>query len=112
MSTLRPVAMADRVVSETVAELRPGLRSCSREPLCTAHATEEKVGKAELEDLLRRAGLGAHGQGRATAKALACDEKTLRRWRDPRCQADLAPADIRIILEGRALEASRFSRAG
>ncbi len=99
----------DRLVTELS---RPGLRSCSREPLCTAHATDERVGKSELEDLLRAAGLGGPGQGRETARVLVCDEKTLRRWRDPRCMADLAPADIRIILQGRALTAARFSRTG
>jgi hypothetical protein len=107
-------------VDEIVAELaRPGLRSCSRQPLCTARATGEKVGKSELESLLRGAGLGGPKQGRETARILACDEKTLRRWRDTACGKDLAPPDIRIILKGRQLETdrkndeqSRFSRTG
>lgn len=105
----------DAVVCELVPELRAkrlplSLPSATQQS--TPRASEERLSKSELEDLLRGAGLGARGQGRATAKALACDEKTLRRWRDPRCMADLAPADIRIILQGRALEAQRFSRTG
>jgi hypothetical protein len=105
--------VADREVGAIVPELsRPGLRSCPRPPLSTGRASDERVSKSELESLLRASGLGARGQGRETARALACDEKTLRRWRDPRCQADLAPADIRIILQGRALTVARFSRTG
>ena len=103
--------MTDR--SEAViVELVPELRA-KRLPLssahvdCTTRAADLRVSKVELEDLLRSANLGRRGQGRETARVLACDEKTLRRWRDPRCQADLAPPDIRTILAGRAVEILR-----
>ena len=89
----------------------PGLRK-ARIPISTERADGERVKKSELEELLRDAGLGGPGDGRRTARILCCDEKTLRRWRDPRCLADLAPPDIRIILIGRALEQFRFSRTG
>lgn len=91
--------MTDRVDRELDGVVRSIAASGLRK--CTGRAEDQPVGKDELKQLLQDAGLGGPGQGRATARSLACDEKTLRRWRDPRCQADLAPPDIRIILRGR-----------
>jgi hypothetical protein len=93
---------ADREVAGIVHSLvASGLRKC------TPRAVEARVGKRELEDLLSAAGLGGPLQGRVTARILCCDEKTLRRWRDPLCGKDLAPPDIRIILQGRSEERRR-----
>lgn len=101
---------ADREIARMVPG---GPRKCEPRPShSTERAEDGRVSKDELEDLLRDAGLGGQGKGRETARVLCCDEKTLRRWRDPRCMADMAPPDIRIILIGRALEAFRFSRTG
>lgn len=101
--------MADRIDRELVPIVRELKALGPRK--CTPRAEEPRVGKEELEELLRAAGLGGPGQGRETARRLACDEKTLRRWRDPRSQADLAPPDIRIILRGRVEEIRRVLRS-
>jgi hypothetical protein len=106
MRPLRPVAIADHAVSAAAPEL-VAVESLPRMRKCTERAA--KVTKAELEELLSDAGLGGPEQGRATARILKCDEKTLRRWRDPLCGKDLAPDEIRIILRGRAAEMRRDS---
>lgn len=93
---------ADREVDGIVRSLAAsGLRKCK------PRAEGPKVPKDELELLLHGAGLGGEEQGRATARILHCDEKTLRRWRDPDCRKDLAPDDIRIILRGLATQRRR-----
>lgn len=66
MSTLRPLAIADRVVSETVAELRPGLHKVSSARPSfdeSALSSEEKCNirsKELFEDAIARAGLADH----------------------------------------------------
>lgn len=98
------LATADREVDVAVRSVPTGPRKCTPR-------ADDRVGKEELEELLRAAGLGGPLQGRETARRLACDEKTLRRWRDPLCGKDLAPPDIRTILSGRAVEIRRVRRA-
>jgi hypothetical protein len=87
----------------------PGIRSCAAQAQSTDHA--DRVPKPELEQLLRDAGLNQVSQ-REAARQLACDEKTLRRWRHPACGLDLAPDEIRVLLRGLAIQRARFSRAG
>jgi hypothetical protein len=89
----------------------PGLRKCPSSSFdeCTARA--DRIPKGELEELLRAAGLLDVSQ-REAARQLACDEKTLRRWRHPDCGLDLAPHEIRVLLQGLIVQRVRFSRVG
>ncbi len=89
----------------------PGIAKCPSSTFdeCTLRA--DRVPKAELEELLRAAGMLDVSQ-REAARQLACDEKTLRRWRHPDCGLDLAPDEIRVLLQGLIVQRVRFSRVG
>lgn len=93
------------------AYVGPGLKKCPSSSFDESTLRATRVPKAELEDLLRAAGLLDVSQ-REAARQLACDEKTLRRWRHPDCGLDLAPDEIRVLLQGLIVQRVRFSRTG
>lgn len=97
MSTLRPVAAADRVVAETVAELRPGLRKTSPSLVPTASSLSaltdvEKCNirsKEAFDVAIEGAGMGEDSV-RALALFFGVKKSTLHE-RMSRRRTDLAP---------------------
>lgn len=111
-------SIADRVVSETVAELRakrlplrvPERPSWEHQRISRMRADHDRVSKAEFETELRLSRLANDGQQSEAARALDVTEGALRHWRNPDKSDCLPPRWAVELLRSKRQEASQLRK--